>query len=145
MAVSPNAAARRICERGNWQVTNLALQKILYLIHMVHLGTEGEPLINTQFEAWDYGPVEPNLYHRCKMFGAREIQDVFIDVPEMSDKVAATSIDDGCNFLIGKKPGELVAMTHWKDGAWARNYVPGTRGVTIPESDIIAEYRARVG
>ena len=56
MSIPAYSAARYICARGDWRVTNLALQKILYLAHMVHLGRTGRALIDGEFEAWDYGP-----------------------------------------------------------------------------------------
>lgn len=146
MSVTSFSAARRICARGNWRVTNLALQKILYLIHMVRLGrTRGRPLVNSTFEAWDYGPVVPDLYHRAKIFGDQAIQDIFVRAPDIPGDQESAAIDEGCDWLLGKKPAELVAMTHWKDGAWAKNYVAGVRGIAIPSTDILAEYNARVG
>ena len=144
MSVNSNSAARRICKRGDWGVTNLALQKILYLIHMVHLGRTGEPLIQLRFEAWDYGPVLPSLYHRVKIFGDKPIQDVFLGASSIAGTPEAAAIDEGCDWLLIKKPAELVEMTHWQNGAWAKNYVPRTRGIPIPSADIIAEYKARI-
>ncbi|WP_410207286.1 Panacea domain-containing protein [Bradyrhizobium japonicum] len=59
MSIASSSAARHICARGNWGVTNLALQKILYMAQMVHLGRTGQRLVDAEFQAWDYGPVEP--------------------------------------------------------------------------------------
>jgi len=145
MSVSSASAAKFICARGNWSVTNLALQKILYMAHMVHLGRTGNRLINAQFEAWDYGPVEPQLYRQVRMFGNRPIQDIFFAPPIVTGMAERDTLDEACDALISKKPGELVAMTHWQNGAWARHYVPGYRGNSIPDADIIDEYRARIG
>lgn len=143
MAISSFAAARRVCEQGKWNVTNLALQKILYLAQMVHMGEhDGRRLIDTQFEAWDYGPVDAGLYHKVKFFGDQPIQDIF--PPANMEPALRSAIDDACDFLLQKSPGQLVAMTHWKDGAWAKNYRPGVRGLVIPDADIVAEYRQRL-
>jgi uncharacterized phage-associated protein len=144
MSVASHSAARYICARGNWSVTNLSLQKILYLAHMVHLGTSGERLVNTEFEAWDYGPVEPTLYRDVRMFGSKPIQDIFYSAAPIANTPEEATLAEACDALISKKPGELVAITHWQNGAWARNYVAGIRGIVIPDPDIIAEYRARV-
>jgi uncharacterized phage-associated protein len=144
MTVSSFAAARRICSNGSWQVTNLALQKILYLAHMVHMGKTKSRLIDASFEAWDYGPVEPNLYRRVRIFGDKSIQDVFFSEPDLSGTSEGASIDEACRHLLSKRPGALVAMTHWDKGAWAKNYAPGGKGIVIPDADIIAEYDARV-
>ena len=143
MAISTFTAARRVCGRGNWQVTNLALQKILYLAQMIYMGENKMRLIDATFEAWDYGPVEPALYHKVKFFGAEPIQDIFVPAGIDGSREAA-AIDQACDFLLARSPAELVAMTHWKSGAWAKNYRPGVRGIVIPDADILEEYQARV-
>ncbi|WP_457492163.1 Panacea domain-containing protein [Tardiphaga sp. P5_C7] len=143
MSIASQSAARHICARGNWGVTNLALQKILYMAHMVHLGRTGQRLVEAEFQAWDYGPVEPNLYRQVRMFGNRAIQDIFYFAAPVEGTAEAATLDEACQYLISKSPGELVAMTHWQQGAWARHYVPGARAIPIPDADIIAEYRAR--
>lgn len=144
MSITPFAAARCICDAGDWQVTNLKLQKILYLAHMIYMGEHnGEPLVNGNFEAWDYGPVQPDVYRKAKIFGARPIQDVFWEAaPSGSEEIRV--LNDVSDFLLGKSPAELVAITHWDGGAWAKNYVSGRRGIVIPSADIIAEYNARL-
>lgn len=147
MAISSFSAAKMICERGSWKVTNLELQKILYMAHMFHMGqTGGARLIDGQFEAWDYGPVEPRLYARVRMFGSDYIEDVFYGraLPQ-SESVEHRSLSEACDALIGKSAGELVSMTHWKDGAWAKTYRPGIRHVPIPDELILDEFHARVG
>lgn len=146
MPVASSSAARYICARGNWQVTNLALQKLLYMAQMVHLGRTGRRLVEAEFQAWDYGPVEPHLYRQVRIFGNRPIQDVFFGATPLTQNTSEASIlEEACEHLISKSPGELVAMTHWQNGAWARHYVPGSRSIPIPDTDIIAEYRARTG
>jgi uncharacterized phage-associated protein len=144
MAIRSFAAARRICTLGGWRVTNLALQKVLYIAHMAHLGSTHERLITAPFEAWDYGPVEPNLYRKARIFGDKPVQDVFSFEDELDGTSEAASIDEACKYMLTKRPGELVDFTHWPHGAWAKNYRSGEKGVVIPDEDIIAEYDARI-
>jgi uncharacterized phage-associated protein len=137
-------AARKVCEHGSWTVTNLGLQKILYIAHMLYMGeNNGARLIDTTFEAWDYGPVSPQVYQRVKMFGANPIQDVFFGEPRPMDGMRDAHLHNVCTHLSSKKPAELVAITHWKDGAWAKHYRPNTHGIVIPDLDILDEYRRR--
>lgn len=144
MAVSPFEAAKFICERGSWEVTNLALQKILYIAQLVHIGrTGGERLVDAEFEAWAYGPVVPSLYRKVRVFGDKPIRNVFFAVKGIDNNHIVSVLEEVCERLLPKSPGELVSMTHWEQGAWAKNYEPGARGIVIPDADILGEYRAR--
>ncbi len=143
MAVSPLAAAKRMCKRSDWALSNLELQKILYIAHMFHLGGEGAPLISGHFEAWDYGPVQPSVYHKVKVFGADPIGNIFHSVEDLPEGSEARLLDEAVDKLGNAAPGKLVAITHWVDGAWAKFYVKGSRGIVIPNEAILAEYRDR--
>jgi uncharacterized phage-associated protein len=144
MPLTAMQASRKICEHGSWKVTNLSLQKTLYLAQMLFMGENGGArLIGTDFEAWDYGPVSADVYKRVRMFGADPIQDIFFNVPRTDDGMRESYIHNVCTALAGKTPAELVAITHWKNGAWAKNYRPGVRGLVIPDRDILDEYRCR--
>lgn len=146
MPLSAMQAARKICEHGSWRTTNLGLQKILYLSQMLFMGeNSGARLVDTNFEAWDYGPVSPEVYRRVRMFGAGPIQDIFFGEPRINDGLREAHLHNVCTFLADKRPGELVSITHWKDGAWAKYYHPGVTGIVIPDRDILDEYRRRSG
>ncbi len=62
MAISVLDAANHLCEKSEWTLTQLELQKLLYLSHMIHLGFYKSPLVYGDFEAWEFGPVHPELY-----------------------------------------------------------------------------------
>jgi uncharacterized phage-associated protein len=47
-------------------ITNLKLQKILYLAQAYYLAKFKKPLFNDRIEAWQYGPVIPNVYQEYK-------------------------------------------------------------------------------
>ena len=143
MSIPAYSAARYVCASGDWRVTNLALQKILYLAHMVHLGRTGHRLIDGEFEAWDYGPVNPDLYRTVRMFGDKPIQNVFFGAPRIFGTPEEEMLREACEHLLAKSSSELVAMTHRQNGAWAKNYVPGVRSIVIPDADIVAEYNTR--
>jgi len=44
-------------------ITNLKLQKLLYYAQGFHLALHGKPLFHEHIEAWQYGPVLPDIYH----------------------------------------------------------------------------------
>lgn len=142
MAARLDSVCKYICERGNWKVSNLKLQKLLYMCQMYYMGQSGgERLADTHFEAWDYGPVSPDLYHKAKAFGSDSIKDVFYNALSFrKDDKRRLVMDKICDDLMDKRPGELVEITHWDGGAWARNYIPKVMGNSIPDDEIHREY-----
>lgn len=146
MAARLDSVAKYICEKGAWKVSNLQLQKLMYMSQMIYMGRhDGARLIDAEFQAWDYGPVIPELYKRVRMFGAGYIRDVFFAArPFKPDDHRRETLDYVADGLLHLRPGELVDITHWKHGAWASNYVSGIRSITIPDRDIAAEYHRRI-
>lgn len=144
MTVPVRTAARRLCEKSNWSLSNLELQKLLYIAHMFHLGQEGEPLVAGDFQAWMYGPVHKELYDQIKAFGADPVRNFFHGEPPLDDTSSEAKFLDATYEKLKNAPsGRLVQITHWKDGAWAKHYKPGMRGTIIPRKDIIQEYKKR--
>lgn len=143
MTVAALSAARSVCEIRDWSVSNLELQKILYLAHMFYLGRQGQPLIAENFEAWDYGPVIPDLYHRVKGFGNGPVRNVFHWVSPATRGPQYDILKEAAEATKNTSPSRLVAITHWDHGAWAQCYRPGVGGIVIPNDLIKAEYLAR--
>lgn len=139
-------SARTICflEEG---VTNLRLQKVLYIAQMFYMGRNGaQPLFEADFQAWDYGPVEPDLYYLLRSFGRSPIRDQIFLGQSRSDLYSEG--DDEFAFLKeisdtlrDKTTAQLVGITHRDDGAWANNYQAGVEGIIIPKKDILDEYK----
>ncbi len=141
MATTPRKAAHRMCEAAQWTLSHLSVQKGLYLAHMTYLGiTRGAPLINENFQAWDYGPVLPSLYQDLKMFGRRPVKDIFWLGGLPDEAPESEVIDNIARMIKESNPAALVQWVHHPDGAWAKHYSPGIRGIVIPNTDILEEY-----
>jgi len=137
-------SAKTLCDLSNWSLSNLQLQKLLYLAHMVSLGEKGVPLNDGQpFQAWDLGPVQPDVYQRVKAYGSSSIPNIFPMQTYESSDWEYEVLKDIYDQLGDKPASKLVAITHWDDGAWAKNYERGVRGITIPDVDILDEYKLR--
>lgn len=132
-------AAKKVCRRSGWRLSNLELNKVLYLAQVRYKRAHpGRRLINTTFEAWDYGPVSPPVYHRSKAFGSDKIGNVFHAVATPVSPLDAdlyASVDK----LVGMSPAQLVAVSHRDKGAWATYYQPGVLGIKIPDAAIDRE------
>ncbi len=60
-------------EKEREGVTNLKLQKVLYLAQAYYLAKLGKPLFTEKLKAWEYGPVVPEVYSKLKYYGSRPI------------------------------------------------------------------------
>lgn len=140
MSIHVLSATKYIAEYSGWSMSHLRIQKMIYLAHMFHLGgNDGAPLVDGNFEAWDYGPVHPVLYHKAKVFGADDVKNIFRSYSELEEGSEKYHLEVMCSSLKEFTGAQLVAITHREDGAWAKNYVPGARGIVISNEDIIEE------
>ena len=142
MAESVLCAAKRLGEKSGWVLTNLQMQKMVYLAHMFYMGEYNTPLVAGDFEAWPLGPVHPVLYHHLKRYGADPVPpEAFAHDPSLPDG------HPGCKYLdaaVTELPrGKLIGITHWEKGAWRTNYRQYERNIVIPKDDILAEYKKR--
>lgn len=130
---------------SGWTVSNLSMQKLLYLSHMYAIGHGGVSLIEgfRSFQAWELGPVQPELYHKVKAFGTRPIPSFNVKNAFEGDEKPYRYINRIMEQVGSSHPDRLVAITHWEMGAWAKNYESGRRNIDIPNEDIIEEYRKR--
>ena len=143
MSINVLQAGKYMAGRSGWRLSNLELQKILYIAHMFHLGIHDTPLVDGDFQAWDLGPVHPVLYREVKRFGADPVTDIRHPTGYVEDGTEKNLLDQAVDVLSKKTGAQLVSITHWDYGAWARNYIPGVKGRIIPQKDILDEYRKR--
>ena len=126
----------------------MQIQKILYLAHMFHLGLDEDnpqPLIKEEFQAWDFGPVEPNLYRHVKSFGSSDIPAAafYLNRSIPTDTTEYAMLKETYKKVKDKSALELVRITHWSQGAWAAVYVRGARHIKIPNKMILDECLVR--
>lgn len=65
--------AEYIAAKYPGEVTPMKLQKLLYYCYAWQLVAK-EKQFNAAFEAWEHGPVEPEIYHEYKKFGRKPIE-----------------------------------------------------------------------
>lgn len=140
MPASIMQVARTLGQIADWSLSNLEMQKIAYIAEMLHLGREGSPLIREDWQAWDYGPVQPQLYHKAKVYGTAPVRDIFLQPSLHPGNSEHKAVKDAYKLMRNMNPGRMVAVTHRPGGAWANNYRAGRKGVIIPKSEIRDEY-----
>lgn len=127
--------------KGN-SLTPMQLMKLVYIAHGWSLGIRGKDLFGNRIEAWQYGPVIPDLYRATKSYGRRPIPLESVGDPE--DTVMAP---DDQRFLeeVYDKYGHLDGialsyLTHQKGTPWDQRYVPDMYGIEIPDHIIREHY-----
>ena len=134
--------AKEICKKNDWQITNLQLQKILYITEVFSLGILGKTIFNSKIEAWDYGPVVPEVYHKFKYFVDTPIPEfAFPRDIEQCDSDECKFIDEMVELTKGLKGWELVAITHRQGTAWSNTYQEGIKFLEISDDNMRAEYK----
>jgi uncharacterized phage-associated protein len=115
-------------DRANRPITNLALQKLLYFVHGLHLVETKNPLVTGFFEAWQFGPVHPIAYRAFKGAAAKpivsraSIQDPFtraiLPLPECTDCDIKSRVSRIIAMYAGMTAGRLVEISHAKGAPW---------------------------
>lgn len=87
------------CDRQNYIVSNLKLQKILYYIQAEFLVVRKTACFLEAIEAWTIGPVVPKVYHKYGAFGNPYIP--YVNEPDdfsisYGDRVLIGDIVDAC-------------------------------------------------
>lgn len=115
------------CIDDDHPIGNLQLQKILYYIQKDFL-SRGEAAFSDEIEAWQFGPVVPNVYYRYCGYGAMpiSISPGHKSINE-SDATFVDRIVDSKRIL---NPWDLVKETHKPNGAWEKAYKNGKNGLS---------------
>jgi uncharacterized phage-associated protein len=91
----------------------MKLQKLAYYLKVWTL-VAGKPLISFDFQKWEFGPVNLDIYHKYKNFGGNVISSSSAVKPKMSE-----SQDTLCTFILDNYVNysalALSAMTHNED------------------------------
>lgn len=157
-AFDPRAICNLILDEADHigrSITNLALQKLLYFAHGLHLVEARNPLVTGFFEAWRFGPVHPTAYHSFKGEGANALrvrattQDPFTRVsrpiPKCVDSAAVNRVRRIVNTYGAMTPGRLVEVSHAKNGPWAHIvHEAGTKtilGLRIPDHVVVERFK----
>jgi uncharacterized phage-associated protein len=137
-----NEFIRLAHEKGE-PVSNMKLQKLVYFAQGFYAALrKGEPMFTEGFEAWKYGPVIPELYHKFKVYFAGPIPKTH---PWADSSCAPLSADeekvvrwvfDNLGHLSAIK---LSDISHKPHSPWEKVY-----NGTIPQRyipiDTMAEY-----
>lgn len=144
--------------KKDYGVSNLKLQKLLYFVQAFFLINDCPPCFDEKIEAWDFGPVVPEVYREYKRFGGMDIPTIdyyvkfdkkniwnteriyYEDIISNDDKEMIQAVVDKfahCSATF------LVNLTHNQD-PWINAYVNGQRN-EITKEDIKRYFEQKKG
>lgn len=113
-------------------LTNMKINKLLYFAQGHYLKKYGVPMFQDKIEAWDHGPVVPQVYSTYKSCGDKPIQGY--------DKAAVAGISPEAEEIlydVARTYGKYTAsalrnMTHVVGSPWDQVYRGNRTHVEIP-------------
>lgn len=109
------------CTLDDHPISNLQLQKILYYIQKDFL-QNGYEAFEDEIEAWQFGPVVPDVYYHYCGFGSLPIlMNYHVDIAS-SDVSKIDPIVEQKRLL---NPWDMVADIHTEGKAWSQIYDNG--------------------
>lgn len=122
------------CIRDGHPISNLQLQKILFYIQKDFL-SKGYIAFVDDIEAWQFGPVVPDVYYYFSGFGAMPIS--IMQGEYTIDEQDKTIVDRIVEMKRELDPWELVAETHKLGGAWDKIYRNGLGNHQVIPTELI--------
>lgn len=133
-----------LAKRDSKQLTNMQLQKLVYIAHGWSLALLEQPLFYNNVHAWEWGPVIPKLYKPLRKYGAGVVTE---PIPTDDPPVDPKSLEMGIIEAVWKSYGNLSgprlsAITHEDDSPWSITWNAAQYGV-IP-NELIAEHYSQL-
>ena len=137
---------------ANWFVTRaqrdgkplsiMSLLKLTYIAHGWHLEMHGTPLFVNRIEAWQYGPVIPDVYNAFRRQGIDVNKPV--QAPQWNVKQEDESLLEDVYRIYGAlSPFQLSDLTHVPGGPWDIATKTGGNYAPIPNDLIRQHYEAK--
>lgn len=137
-------------------LTQMQLQKLVYIAHGWYLAIHNEPLVGQQPEAWDYGPVYPELWGALKHHGRLPVGKKIMKSDclfwgfddDQTDSEVVASLTEQEEELIDRvykiysdyRAYKLSALTHEDDTPWHKVYMQQGKKRGLIPNELIKEH-----
>lgn len=121
------------CNENQIVISNLKLQKMLYFIQADFLVNTRTPCFDEEIEAWNFGPVVPEVYIEYKSYGSSNIphqNDRYAGIISVSDQRRIMTMVDKCKMY---STSALVEITHRQD-PWRDAFEPYRSNIITKDS-----------
>lgn len=136
-------------------LSQMKLLKLVYIAHGWHRGYFGQNLINDAVQAWQYGPVIPDLYRKISAYGRNAVDAPIYGYGMAGDGAnpppnpqTMLLLDNVWNAYASYSAGQLSSITHqpgtpW-DTIWNREGGSTYAGAIIPNQLIEQYYQQKI-
>ncbi len=124
----------------------LSIMKLIKLVYIAHgwcLATLDRSLIMDEIQAWDYGPVIPDIYYTFRtkdLYAMSEFQMKERDLEPIIEQL----LGEVWELYKNKTALQLSDLTHIVGGPWDRIYDPVSRFKEIPKQLISSHYKEKI-
>lgn len=133
VAHDPKAVANELIRRGindGRPLTHIEVQKLLYFWHGWMLGVFEQPLLDGEWEAWQYGPVLREVYFELNHYRGQPITE---EIPGARTQLTNDE-DYVLNIVYGYRAlgaSTLIGISHSKGGPWDKVWHDGRKSAVI--------------
>lgn len=120
----------------------MSILKLAYIAHGWRLEMTGEPLFSNRIEAWQHGPVIPEVYSAFRPQGIVP-QTPLPDCPVPTDKGDVDFLEQIYKIYGHMSPFHLSELTHVPGGPWETARKWGGWYAEIPNDLIVSHYVAK--
>lgn len=127
------------CMTDGKPISNLRLQKTMYYIQKDFIKRGNEAFMD-DIEAWQFGPVVPNVYYRFSGYGSMPITAIYED--SIVGCYSTSDINTIDTIIESKReldPWDMVEETHKANGAWDRVFKNGLGNHNVIPKEFIRE------
>ena len=144
MPISAQAVANafiRMAGDGDRQLTNMQVQKLVFLAHGYTLALLDRPLYFNNTHAWQWGPVVPKLYKALQKYGSGYVAEAISAEDELDTNSKDYEVLQGVWKAYRTYSGpQLSELTHRPNTPWSKTWNSEKFGI-IPTDDIQTYYR----
>ena len=116
-----------VAKRHGISMTHMKLQKLLYYAQAYVIGMTGIPLFSNEIQAWQHGPVVPDVYSKYSKYGHKTIAEFEdVDIPEEYSGLIEMLMSDKGSY----SASTLREMTH-EEPVWQNAYLNSSREINL--------------
>ncbi|WP_051219059.1 Panacea domain-containing protein [Oceanobacter kriegii] len=106
-----------LAQQRQLALSNLQLQKLLYIAHGYLLAWKNKPMFKDDISAWKYGPVILGVYNQFREFGAEKIPVGAVEAG-VDDHDVIEALEGTLKLYGDRDPMDLVNLTHQPNTPW---------------------------